>query len=179
MVDKKRIIIFFIFMAIFSISYQIGAISTVSEEDASAFLEEFKSLVDDIDGFGIFTHNLVIALPMFIPGFGVAWGLFSGWSTGFAFASIVSSVPALSSFPPLAILYMSPFGIMELVAYSLGISRSYMIIYAIIKSRSIKPQLLVTGIEIGIVIGLLLAGGYIEYSMVEASKNMVPNVADL
>lgn len=166
-------------MALFSASYQIGALSTVSEEDAAAFLEEFKSLVDGIDGFGIFTHNLVIALPMFIPGFGVAWGLFSGWSTGFAFASIVSSVPALANFPPLAILYMSPFGIMELVSYSLGISRSYMIIYTLLKNRSIKPQLLVTGIEIGIVIGLLLAGGYIEFAMVEAAKNMVPNVADL
>ena len=55
------------------------------------FMSEFEELVLDIDGFGIFTHNTTIALPMFIPGFGVAWGLFSAWSTGFAFAAIVTT----------------------------------------------------------------------------------------
>ena len=179
MIDKKRIILFFIFMGLFSASYQIGAISSVSEDDASQSLEAFKNIIGGIDGFGIFIHNLTIALPMFIPGFGVAWGLFSGWSTGFAFAAIVTSIPALSNFPPLAILYFSPFGIMEVIAYSLGISRSYMIIYAVLKNRSIKPQLVVTGIEIGIVCALLLAGGYVEFAMVDTTKDMVPNVEDL
>jgi len=179
MINKKRIILFFIFMGLFSVSYQIGAISPVNEEDSALFLDEFKDLVDGIDGFGIFIHNLTIALPMFIPGFGVAWGLFSGWSTGFAFASIVTSIPTLANFPPLAILYFSPFGIMELVAYSLGISRSYMVIYAIIKHRSIKSQLLIIAIEIGIVVVLLLIGGYLEFAMIEGAKNIVPSVEDL
>jgi len=178
MIDKKRIIIFFIFMGLFSVSYQIGAISPISEDEASQSLEEFKNILGGIDGFGLFIHNLTIALPMFIPGFGVAWGLFTGWSTGFAFASIITSISTLSNFPPLAILYFSPFGIMEIIAYSLGISRSYMIIYTILKNRSIKPQLLVTGIEIGIVFVLLLAAGYIEFAMIDAT-NTVPNVEDL
>ena len=179
MINKKRIILFFIFMGLFSASYQIGAMSLVSEDDAAEFLEEFNNIIGGIDGFGIFIHNLIIALPMFIPGFGIVWGLFSGGSTGFAFASIVTSIPALASFPPLAILYFSPFGIMELVAYSLGISRSYMMIYAVLKNKSIKPQLLVTGIEIGIVIALLLVGAYIEFVMIDASKPMIPNIEDL
>jgi hypothetical protein len=45
--------------------------STVSEEEATLFMEEFEKLVLDIDAFGIFVHNTTIALPMFIPGFGV------------------------------------------------------------------------------------------------------------
>ena len=176
MFNKKRTVIFFIFMGLFSATYQIGAISIVNEEEAAMFLEEFNNLVVGIDGFGIFTHNLTIALPMFIPGFGLVWGLFAGWSTGFAFAAIVTSMPALSNFPPLAVLYFSPFGIMELVAYSLGISRSYIIIYSFIKHRSIKPQILAITIEIGIVIVLLLIGGYLEYAMIDVTKNMVPNI---
>lgn len=166
-------------MGLFSVSYQIGALSPINEDEASQSLEEFKNVIGGIDGFGLFIHNLTIALPMFIPGFGVAWGLFTGWSTGFAFASIITTIPALSNFPPLAILYFSPFGIMEIIAYSLGISRSYMIIYAVLKNRSIKPQLLVTGIEIGIVFALLLAAGYIEFAMIDAAKDTVPNVEDL
>ena len=82
-------------MGLFSAAYQIGAMSEVSEEDALAFLEEFEELIGDIDSVGIFVHNIQISLPMFIPGFGAAWGLFSGWSTGYAFAAIVSQVPAL------------------------------------------------------------------------------------
>lgn len=166
-------------MGLFSAVYQIGAISTVNEEEAAMFLDEFSNLVDGIDGFGIFVHNLTIALPMFIPGFGLVWGLFAGWSTGFAFAAIVTSIPALTNFPPLAILYLSPFGIMELVAYSLGISRSYMVVYAIIKHMSIKPQLLIIAIEVGVVVALLLIGGYLEFAMIDGAKNIVPSVEDL
>ena len=77
--NKIRVLLFFIFLGIFSSAFQIGSMSTVSEEDANTFMDEFKELVLDIDAFGIFTHNTTIALPMFIPGFGIAWGIFSAW----------------------------------------------------------------------------------------------------
>ncbi len=144
--------------------------TTVSEEEANAFMAEFKELVSDIDAFGIFTHNLTIALPMFIPGFGVAWGLFSAWSTGFAFASIVVTAPQLADISPLSILLLSPFGLMELVAYSFGISRSFILIRAIIKKIDLMPLLKPTLIEIGIMMGLLLAGGYLEFYMIEMAR---------
>ena len=162
----NRIIIFFIFLGAFAAAYQIGSFSEVSDEEARKFIEEFEELVKDIDSVGIFLHNTTIALPMFIPGFGVAWGLFSAWSTGYAFASIVSVTPELAGIPPLALLFLTPFGIMELVAYSIGISRSFILIRMIAKKISIKPALKGTGIEIGIMIGLLLAGGFIEHHMI-------------
>lgn len=165
--NKIRIILFFIFLGLFAAAYQIGSMSTVSEEEANAFMAEFEELVLDIDAFGIFIHNLTIALPMFIPGFGVAWGLFSAWSTGFAFAAITVTAPQLSDIPPLSILFLSPFGLMELVAYSFGISRSFILIRAIIKKIDLVPFIKPTLIEIGIMIGLLLAGGYLEFYMIE------------
>jgi len=157
-------------MAIFSAAYQIGSMSDVSEEEANTFMEEFEALVIDIDGSGIFLHNTSLALPMFIPGFGVAWGLFSAWSTGFAFAAITSITPELGQIPPLAILYLSPFGIMELVAYSLAISRSFILISMITKKINLRPELKPTILEIGIVVGLLLAGGFLEFYMIEMAK---------
>ena len=66
--NNIRIITFFIFLGIFVAAFQIGSMSSVSEEEANAFMAEFEELVLDIDAFGIFTHNTVIALPMFIPG---------------------------------------------------------------------------------------------------------------
>lgn len=169
-VNKIRIITFFIFLVIFAATYQIGSMTSVSEEDANAFMKEFEELVLDIDAFGIFTHNTTIALPMFIPGFGVAWGLFSAWSTGFAFASIAMTAPILANIPPLSILFLSPFGLMELCAYSLGISRSFILIKAISKKLDLKQFIKPTLIEIGIVIVLLLAGGYLEFYMIELAQ---------
>jgi hypothetical protein len=169
-VKKIRTITFFIFLAIFASAYQLGSMTSVSDEDAKNFMLEFEELVLDIDAFGIFVHNTTIALPMFIPGFGVAWGIFSAWSTGFAFAAIVTTAPILADVPPLAILFLSPFGLMELTAYSIGISRSFILIKAITKKVNLTQFIKPTLFEVGIVITLLLAGGYLEFYMLELAQ---------
>jgi len=170
-VNRNRIILFFIFLGIFTIIFQLGSMSTVSQEEADLFMEEFKKLVLDIDAFGIFIHNTTIALPMFIPGFGIFWGLFSSYSTGYAFAAIATSVPEVANISPLTILFLSPFGLMEISAYSLGISRSFVLIKAIITKTNLLQFIKPTIIEIGIVIALLLAGGYVEFYMIELVEN--------
>jgi len=169
--NKNRIILFFIFLAVFTIIFQLGSMSTVSQEEADLFMVEFEKLVLDIDAFGIFVHNTTIALPMFIPGFGIFWGLFSSWSTGYAFAAIATSIPEVANISPLTILFLSPFGLMEISAYSLGISRSFILIKAIITKTNLLQFIKPTIIEIGIVITLLLAGGYIEFYMIELVEN--------
>ena len=168
--NKIRIITFFIFLGIFAAAFQIGSMSSVSEEEADAFMSEFEDLILDIDAFGIFVHNTTIALPMFIPGFGVAWGIFSAWSTGFAFAAIASTVPEIADIPPLSILFLTPFGLIEVFAYSLGISRSFILIRAVSKKINLTPFIKPTAIEIGIVLVLLLVGGYLEFYMIELAQ---------
>ena len=159
------------FLVVFTIIFQLGSMSTVSQEEADLFMVEFEKLVLDIDAFGIFVHNTTIALPMFIPGFGIFWGLFSSWSTGYAFAAIATSIPEVANISPLTILFLSPFGLMEISAYSLGISRSFILIKAIITKTNLLQFIKPTIIEIGIVIALLLAGGYIEFYMIELVEN--------
>ena len=154
-------------MAVFSASFVIGSEISVSEEDSAVFLEEFESLVEDIDAIGIFTHNTTLALPMFIPGFGVAWGAFSAFSTGMAFSVLSNAYPAVGNIPALAIIFMSPFGLMEIAAYSIAMSRSYILVHKIIKKIPISGDIRITAIEIGVLIGLLLAGGFIEYFLIE------------
>lgn len=166
---KRRLVLFFVFMGAFSAFYMAGSQTDVSEEEADLFMREFEKLVDGIDGFGIFAHNASIAVPMFIPGFGIAFGFFSAWSTGMAFSAIVTVMPQLETHP-LEILYLSPFGIMELAAYSLATSRSYMLIHALVKKIPVAAQLRPAGIEAGVVLGLLLAGGYLEFYMIEAAR---------
>jgi hypothetical protein len=171
--NRKRLITFLIFVGLFSFSYWIGSILEVPQEDAEAFMEEFQDLIEDLDGLGIFFHNATIGMPMFIPGFGVAWGFFTSWQTGYAFAAIVTVTPILENLPggpiaSLSLLYLSPFGLMELVAYSLGMSRSFLLVHKLIKKISIKPDAKIVGIEVGIAAGLLLAGGFLEIYMIES-----------
>ncbi|HJU13475.1 MAG TPA: stage II sporulation protein M [Candidatus Nitrosotalea sp.] len=167
MLATRRFLIFLIFIGIFSAAYSIGSESTMSTEDSKNFIKEFEQVVQGIDAIGIFTHNVTVALPMFIPGFGIAWGSFAAWSTGLAFRALVSTTPALAKLPPLAIIYLSPFGVMELCAYSIGMSRSFLIINAIIRRKPLVLQVRPVMIEVGIVIALLLAGAFIEYSMIQ------------
>ena len=167
MKNQKRIVTFFIFVGLFSASYFIGSQSQISHEDALTFQEEFNNLIEDIDGIGIFLHNSVVALPMFIPGFGIAWGFFSAWQTGQAFAALALLNPIISDIHPLALLYASPFGIMELVGYSIAMSRSLLLTHKIIKKIPIKNDYKIIGIEVGIVVGLLLAGGFLEAYLID------------
>ena len=164
---NRRILVFLIFIGIFSLSYSIGSQSKLSDEESQTFLKEFQKVVEGIDAIGIFEHNASVALPMFIPGFGLAWGAFAAWSTGVAFEALVTTTPALAKIPPLALIYLSPFGVMELIAYSIGMSRSFLLINTIIRRKPLKNELRQTGIEIGIALALLLAGGFIEYSMIQ------------
>lgn len=160
-----RILVFFASLAVFVVTYQAGSMTDVDPEEAAIFMEEFEELVKDIDAVGIFVHNTSIVLPMFIPGLGVGWGLFSAWSTGFAFAAISATTPALVGISPLAILFLTPFGLMELTAYSLGVSRSFILIVAIVKKADLAKHIKPTLAEVAVAVGLLLAGGYIEYAL--------------
>ena len=60
----NRIVLFFVFLGIFSASFAIGAEVQVSEEESAIVLEQFESLLAEIDAVGIFTHNLSLAIPM-------------------------------------------------------------------------------------------------------------------
>jgi hypothetical protein len=85
----------------------------------------------------------------------------------------------LKEIPPLAILFLSPFGLMEICAYSLATSRSFILIRAITKKTNLGPFLKPTLIEIGIVVGLLLAGGFLEDYMIKLSLEEGFEIPDL
>ena len=172
MMMGNRILLFFILMAIFSAVFAISAETTLPEEEVEMIMEEFESMVEGIDAFGIFVHNTALSLPMFIPGFGIIWGMFSAFSTGIAFAAIKSMNPLLEQIPALSIFFMTPFGLMEVAAYSIAMSRSYIFIHKIIKKVPIRSDIRVTFVEIMIVVGLLFIGAYVEWYMIEMASQI-------
>jgi len=174
MLTMKRIVLFFIFTAIFTAVYGTSAVtSEPTEEEIQEVMEFFDEIVDTIDGIGIFVHNVMIALPMFIPGFGVVWGLFSAYSTGFAYSAIAAANADVAQLNPLAVL-LTPFGLMEMAAYSLAMSRSTLLAKNVFQKNwyLIKNEKLILFIEIGIVVALLLIGGIVEMWMIETAQGM-------
>jgi len=174
MLTMKRIILFFVFTAIFTVVYGTSAVtSEPTEEEIQEIMDFFDEIVGTIDGIGIFVHNVMIALPMFIPGVGVVWGLFSAYSTGFAFSAIAAANTDVAQLNPLAIL-LTPFGLMEMAAYSIGMSRSVLLAKNVYQKNwdLIKNEKLILFVEIGIVITLLLIGGIVEMWMIETAQSM-------
>lgn len=165
MTTKTRAVVFGIFVGIFLMSYLMGTTYKMSSDELSSFLKDFQSSNEGISSFGIFLHNSSVALPMFVPAFGVAWGSFTGWQTGAGFEAMIASDSSLSGLSPLSLFLASPFGVFELGAYSLGMSRSFLLIWKIIKRDQLKKQIIPTLIEIGIAIVLLLIAGFVESSM--------------
>ena len=143
-------------------------------EEANEFVQDFLSQTEAIDGFGIFLNNITAALPMFVPGAGIAIGIYSGWSTGFGFAAIITMAPALAEIEPLTTLYYSSYGIMELVAYSIAMSRSFLVVLYLVKKVNPKSLIKPSLIEIGFVVGLLFAAGFLEEYMIQLSQESSP-----
>jgi len=80
--------------------------------------------------------------------------------------------PLVEQIPALSILFMTPFGLMEVAAYSIAMSRSYIFIHKIVKKIPIRNDIRVTLIEIIILLGLLFTGAYVEWYMIEMSSQM-------
>jgi hypothetical protein len=106
---------------------------------------------------------------MFVPGIGIAFGLFSGFSTGNIFVIITRDLPI--QIPPL-LVFLTIFGIMELVSYGIAISRSYLLLITIMKRTNIKENLIYTGIEIGIVAIILFFSAIIEWDLIKQSGGL-------
>jgi uncharacterized membrane protein SpoIIM required for sporulation len=146
--------------------YSIGAEVEMSPEEAEEVRDAFDEQIQDIDDVGIFLNNIRIALGMFVPGAGVALGVFSAYATGNVFAAIAQDSPVLQGVPPQLIL-ITPFGIMEVFSYGLAMSRSALLVYYFIKRRPWREYAMPTLVEIGIVVAVLLAAAVIEWWMIQ------------
>jgi hypothetical protein len=163
---KKRLLLFFIamlfFLGIFYVGYSIKMDESFSKELSKNFINQIRG----IDEFGIFLNNLKIALVMFIPVIGIIMGTISGFSTGLVFNSIMNMSGTVSYSNPL-IIFLTPFGILELISYGLAISRGGILFFELIKKKFTKKSLIYLLIEVALVGLMLFTGAIIEWMMIE------------
>jgi Stage II sporulation protein M len=154
--------------------YSVGAtLVKINYSEAQIIKRQFEGEVKDINEFGIFLNNVKAAIGMFIPGFGIVIGIFTAFSTGIAFNAISQTSPSFASnqISPL-IVFLTPFGILEAIAYGIAISRSGILSFQLIKTKNRRKYwkeeyLIPTLIELGIVIAMLFIGAMIEWQMVQ------------
>ena len=82
----------------------------------------------------------------------------------------------MSFMPAVGLLYLSPFGIMELVAYSIAMSRSLIVGHRLLKRQFNRLEAKHLAIDIGILIGLLLAGAVIEHELIQWASDQGFNI---
>jgi len=163
---KQRLFYLALGIIAFLIFFIIGTSVTLDESTSTLLKEQFQNKIKNIDSVGIFFNNFLISILMFIPGIGIAFGLFSGFSTGNIFMILTRDLPI--QIPPL-LVFLTIFGIMELVSYGIAISRSYILLIRIIKRSNVKESLIHAGIEIGIVAIILLFSAIIEWDLIVKS----------
>lgn len=172
---RQRVIYVALGIVAFLIAYSVGAAVHVGKQQTEDLRRHFAEQIKGIDQNGIFINNARIALGMFVPAAGIGLGVISGFYTGMIFTAIAAT-SALNNVPPLVIL-ITPFGIMEVFAYGIAISRSGIFIYQLVKKKSWREYAVPILIEIGIVILILLAGAVIEWQIIAQFKgsHVLPN----
>jgi len=166
----KRRLLYLAFGAVaFLVAYSAGTTINMSKKEAEDLKGQFAKQIVGIDQNGIFINNIKVALGMFIPGIGTGIGIFSGFSTGMVFSAMAETSPFLSNVQPLIIL-LTPFGIMEVFAYGLAMSRSSMLIYQLVKKKPWREYTILTLIEIGIIVVVLFIGAVIEWQLIQFSR---------
>jgi len=162
---KKRLVFFFIAMLFFLSIFYLGFSFKMDESFSKELSKNFINQISDIDEFGIFLNNLKIALVMFIPVIGLVMGTISGFSTGLVINSIMNMSDVTYSNP--LVIFLTPFGILELASYGLAISRGCILLFEILKKKFTKKSLFYLLIELALVSGMLFVGAIIEWMMIE------------
>jgi Zn-dependent protease len=170
-VSRQRLLFLVFGMILFIIAYSVGAILVkINSSEAEIMKKHFQEQIKGINQYKIFINNFRVALGMFVPGFGIALGIFSAFSTGLVFNAISHTSPIIPHISPL-IVFLTPFGILEIIAYGIAISRSGIISYQLIKDtnkrKSWQKYVIPTIIEIVVVLVILLIGAIIEWQMAQ------------
>jgi hypothetical protein len=173
---NKRIITIAIFFILGIVATGIGAVQTLTQQDATDINNELDQLRSNVTMEYIFGNNLFICLLMFVPVFGWIFGLIALYNTGVVIAA-QSMTPAAQGVSPLVLfftLFLYPFTWLEFISYSIGLAEGFWLMLRGIqrltnKTISFKRELRNLSVFMTIVTLMLLAGAAIEMALIIAT----------
>ncbi|MBS7614281.1 zinc ribbon domain-containing protein [Candidatus Bathyarchaeota archaeon] len=147
-----------------------GAVSKVERQEADEIVEEFDKLEELLSVAGlqfIFGNNLMYCVIMFVPVLGPYYGSYVLYSTG----RVLAAFGLASGYNPLELffsLFFYPHAWLEYVSYSLALSESFWLIYAMIRHReySLRNELSTAAKIMAICVVLLLLAAVAEMSLI-------------
>lgn len=122
------------------LTFIIGSLWSMSSQDVTTVSDSARSMLSEVDSAPlIFFSNFRVSLLMCIPFFGVAFGFYVMWHTGFILHALSLSLglePLLMDL----ILLVSPVSVMEFTAYSIATSESVifskLVVWKILKRKT-------------------------------------------
>jgi Stage II sporulation protein M len=173
---NKRIITIAIFFILAIIATSIGAMQTLSQQEATDINNELDQLRSSVTVQYIFGNNLFICLLMFIPVFGWIFGFIALYNTGVVVAAqtMTSAAHGVSPLLLFFTLFLFPFTWLEFISYSVGFAESFWLMLRGIqrltdKTISFKRELRNLSMLMTIVTLMLLAGAVIEMALIAAT----------
>ena len=173
---NKRIITIAIFFILGIIATSIGAVQTLSQQEATDINNELDQLGSSVTVQYIFGNNLFICLLMFIPVFGWIFGFIALYNTGVVIAAqtMTSAAHGVSPLLLFFTLFLFPFTWLEFISYSIGFAESFWLMLRGIqrltdKTISFKRELRNLSMLMTIVTLMLLAGAAIEIDLIAAT----------
>ncbi|MEM2889386.1 MAG: stage II sporulation protein M [Candidatus Bathyarchaeia archaeon] len=147
-----------------------GAVSKVERREADEIVDEFDKLEEFLPIAGlqfIFGNNMMYCAIMFVPVIGPYYGSYVLYSTG----RVLSAFGLASGYNPLELffsLFVYPHAWLEYFSYSLALSESFWLIYAIVRhrERSLRNELSTAAKIMAICTVLLLLAAVAEMSLI-------------
>jgi hypothetical protein len=168
-VKRKRVYSFLFVLLLSVVVWIAGSLVPLDNEVAGMLYDAASQIADgktdslvSLTG-AIFTNNLRICLIMFIPLAGMAFGLFSMFSTGLAFSAI-STVSAVSVGSLLLNTIIMPYFWLAFIAYALGMVGSIWLFRRLFQKR--WHELKGTATFIITSVGLIALGAVVEAALI-------------
>jgi hypothetical protein len=173
---NKRIITIAIFFILGIIATSVGAMQTLTQQEATDINNELDQLRSNVTVQYIFGNNLFICLLMFIPVFGWIFGFIALYNTGVVIAaqSMTSAAHGVSPLLLFFTLFLFPFTWLEFISYSVGFAEGFWLLLRGVqrltnKTISFKKELRNLSVLMTIVTLMLLAGAVIETALIMAT----------
>jgi len=163
---RTRILVLFVaFVICFAITAS-GAMSVIGASEAQDLTGQFSNLDQLLNAAGlefIFGNNLKHCLIMFVPGAGPFYGGFVLYSTG----RVIAALGATESVNPLGLLvalFIYPHAWLEYISYSLAISESFWLVFALVKfgAKGFRNEVSTAAKIIAVCAVLLLLAAFAE-----------------
>ncbi|MDE1863706.1 MAG: J domain-containing protein [Thaumarchaeota archaeon] len=120
--------------------------------------------------FTAIVQEALATLPLFIPGFGLAWGALGGFTLGLADKAVLATMPAMHAKDSgLFLAYFFLASALKLVAYYTGMCRSLTLLVSIRRKKFSKLDRMFTEADIIIAVILSSISGLVEHAMANIS----------